>query len=115
MSVNLFFNYMGVRLNGEKAGGVAITLNWVLTDTNERVVLDLSNGALSHVIGRTDDEGDATITLTRAALNRYILGQTTLDEEASRGEISVSPDIAPLDTLLGLLDDFDLWFNIIEP
>ncbi len=115
MSVDLFFNYMGVRLNGEKAGGVAITLNWVLTDTNERVVLDLSNGALSHVIGRTDDEADATITLTRAALNRYILGQTTLDEEASRGEISVSPDIAPLDTLLGLLDDFDLWFNIIEP
>lgn len=87
----------------------------MFTDTDEQVVLRLSNGALSHVVGRTDDRADATITLTRSALNRFILGQTTLDEEAASGEISVSPDIAPLDAVLGLLDDFDLWFNIIEP
>jgi alkyl sulfatase BDS1-like metallo-beta-lactamase superfamily hydrolase len=115
MSLDLFFNYMGVRLNGAKAGGNDVTLNWVFTDTGEKVLLRLSNGTLSHVIGRIDDGAEATITLTRGALNRFILGQTTLDEEASSGEISVSPDIAPLDTLLGLLDDFDLWFNIVEP
>jgi alkyl sulfatase BDS1-like metallo-beta-lactamase superfamily hydrolase len=115
MSLDLFFDYLGVRLNGAQAGGTDVTLNWVFTDTKEQVLLRLSNGALSHVIGRTDDGADATITLTRAALNRFILGQTTLDDEASSGEITVEPDIAPLDTLLGLLDDFDLWFNIVEP
>jgi alkyl sulfatase BDS1-like metallo-beta-lactamase superfamily hydrolase len=115
MSLDLFFNYLGVRLNGAKAAGTDVTLNWVFTDTGEQVLLQLSNGALSHVIGRTDDAADATVTLTRAALNRFILGQTTLDDEAKNGEITVAPDIAPLDTLLGLLDDFDLWFNIIEP
>lgn len=115
MSLDLFFNYLGVRLDGAKAGGTDVTLNWVFTDTGEQVLLHLSNGALSHVIGRTDDAADATVTLTRAALNRFILGQTTLDDEAKNGEITVAPDIAPLDTLLGLLDDFDLWFNIIEP
>jgi len=115
MSLDLFFNYLGVRLNGEKAGGTDITLNWVFTDTREQVLLHLSNGALSHVIGRTDNSADATVTLTRSALNRFILGQSTLDEEAQNGEITVKPDIVPLDTLLGLLDDFDLWFNIVEP
>ena len=75
----------------------------------------LSNGTLSHVIGRTDDGADATITLTRPALNRFILGETTLDAEAESGEIAVTPDIAPLDSLLSLLDEFDLWFNIVEP
>jgi alkyl sulfatase BDS1-like metallo-beta-lactamase superfamily hydrolase len=115
MSLDLFFNYLGVRLNGAKAGGTDVTLNWVFTDTHEQVLLRLSNGALSHVIGRTDPSADATITLTRVALNRFILGQSTLDDEASSGEITVEPDIAPLDTLLGLLDDFDLWFNIVEP
>jgi alkyl sulfatase BDS1-like metallo-beta-lactamase superfamily hydrolase len=115
MSLDLFFNYLGVRLNGEKAGGTNVTLNWVFTDTGEQVLLHLSNGALSHVIGRTDDSADATITLTRAALNRFILGQSTLDDEAQNGEIAVEPEIAPLDTLLGLLDEFDLWFNIVEP
>jgi alkyl sulfatase BDS1-like metallo-beta-lactamase superfamily hydrolase len=115
MSLDLFFNYLGVRLNGAKAGSADVTLNWVFTDTHEQVLLRLSNGALSHVIGRTDPGADATITLTRAALNRFILGQSTLDDEASSGEITVEPDIAPLDTLLGLLDDFGLWFNIVEP
>jgi len=115
MSLDLFFNYMGVRLNGEQADGAEVLLNWVFTDTKEQVLLRLSNGTLSHVIGRTDDGADATITLTRSALNRFILGQTTLDAEATAGEITVSPDIAPLDTVLRLLDDFDLWFNIVEP
>jgi alkyl sulfatase BDS1-like metallo-beta-lactamase superfamily hydrolase len=115
MSLDLFFNYLGVRLNGEKASGTDVTLNWVFTDTREQVLLRLSNGTLSHVIGRTDADADATITLTQPALNRFILGETTLDAEAKSGEIAVIPDIAPLDSLLGLLDEFDLWFNIVEP
>ena len=43
-----------MRVNGEKAAGRRITLNFVFTDTGEKVVLRLSNGVLSHVIGRTD-------------------------------------------------------------
>jgi alkyl sulfatase BDS1-like metallo-beta-lactamase superfamily hydrolase len=30
MSLELFFNYLGVRLNG-KAGGAGVALNWVFT------------------------------------------------------------------------------------
>jgi alkyl sulfatase BDS1-like metallo-beta-lactamase superfamily hydrolase len=115
MSLDLFFNYLGVRLNGATAGGARIALDWVFTDTGEQVALLLSNGALSHVIGRKHEAADATITLTRAALNRFILGESTLDDEAKSGEITVEPDLAPLDELLALLDEFSLWFNIIEP
>jgi alkyl sulfatase BDS1-like metallo-beta-lactamase superfamily hydrolase len=75
----------------------------------------LSNGALSHVLGRTHESADATVTLTRAALDRFILGESILDDESKSGEITVKPDIAPLDRLLALLDDFGLWFNIIGP
>ena len=57
----------------------------------------------------------ATITMTRAALDRFILGEATLDAEAQSGEIRVEPGIAPLDELLSLLDTFAGWFNIIEP
>ena len=59
-----------------------MTLNWDFTDTGEQVLQRLSNGALSHVLGRLADNADATITLTRAALDRLILGQTTLDAQA---------------------------------
>jgi alkyl sulfatase BDS1-like metallo-beta-lactamase superfamily hydrolase len=115
MSLDLFFNYLGVRLNGAQAGDVRLALNWVFTDTGEQVALLLSNGALSHVLGRTHDVADATVTLTRGALNRFILGESSLDDEAKAGEITVEPDLAPLDQLLALLDEFSLWFNIIEP
>jgi alkyl sulfatase BDS1-like metallo-beta-lactamase superfamily hydrolase len=115
MSLDLFFNYLGVRLNGAKADGTRIAIDWQFTDTGEKVALLLSNGALGHVLGRHNESADATVTLTRAALDRFILGESTLDDESKSGKITVTPDIAPLDRLLALLDEFSLWFNIIEP
>lgn len=55
----------------------------MFTDTHEEVALLLSNGALSHVLGRRHEVADATVTLTHAALNRFILGESTLDEQAT--------------------------------
>jgi Alkyl sulfatase C-terminal len=43
------------------------------------------------------------------------LGETTLDDEAKEGEITIEPDTGPLDQLLSLLDTFEGWFNIVEP
>jgi len=104
-----------VRLKGDEAGGAAATINWVLTDTDERLVLRLSNGTLSHVLGATADDADTTLTLTRAALNRFILGTVTFDDLVEQGEVTADPGLDPLHAILALLDDFDLWFNIIEP
>jgi alkyl sulfatase BDS1-like metallo-beta-lactamase superfamily hydrolase len=53
--------------------------------------------------------------MTRAALDRFILSETTLEAEAASGGIKIDPDTRPLDELLGLLDAFEGWFNIIEP
>jgi alkyl sulfatase BDS1-like metallo-beta-lactamase superfamily hydrolase len=115
MTLELLFNYLGVRLNGPKAGERRIRLNFVLTDTGEEAVLELTNGSLNHSIGRTDDGADATMTLSRPALDRVLLGETTVLEEVEEGEIEVEPDQKPLADLLGFLDTFSLWFNIVEP
>jgi linear primary-alkylsulfatase len=115
MTLQLLFNYLGVRLNGPKAAERAITLNVVLTDTGEKAVLELANGALHHSLGRTRDDADATITLSRHALDRVLLGQTTLLAAAQAGEIEIEPDEKPVLELLDLLEDFSMWFNIIEP
>jgi alkyl sulfatase BDS1-like metallo-beta-lactamase superfamily hydrolase len=115
MSLDLFFNYLGVRLNGPKASGTRITLNFEFTDTRDRAVLELANGALNHLLGHTTEDADATVTLTRSALDRVILGEKTLADEVSSGEIAVEPDSAPLEKLVALLDSFEFWFPIIEP
>lgn len=115
MSLALLFNYLGVRLNGPNAAGKEITLNFVFSDTGENAVLQLRNGSLNHSIGNTDPDAHATVTLARETLNRVVMGEADLLEEAKRGEITVEPDEKPLAELLSLLDDFDLWFNIVEP
>ena len=115
MTLELLFNFLGVKLNGPKAGDKKITLNFVFTDTGEKAMLELVNGSLNHSLDRTADDADATITLTRTALDRVLLGETTLLAEAEGGEIKVEPDVKPLAELLELLDEFKIWFNVIEP
>ena len=104
-----------MRLNGPKAGSKALTLNFVFTDTGEQAVLELTNGSFNHSFGRLDTNADATLTLARTALDRVLVGEATPPDAASRREIAVEPDLAPLQEFLSLLDDFDIWFNIIEP
>ena len=36
MNVDLLFDYFGMRLNGPKAAGSTILLNWDFTDTGEK-------------------------------------------------------------------------------
>jgi alkyl sulfatase BDS1-like metallo-beta-lactamase superfamily hydrolase len=115
MSLTLLFNYLGMRLNGPDAAGKEITLNFVFSDSGEKAVLELRNGSLNHSLGRTDADADATVTLTRATFDGVIVGETDLVEEARSGKVEVAPDVAPLAELVGLLDTFDIWFNVIEP
>ncbi len=115
MSLPLLFNYLGVRLNGPRAAGKVVTLNLSLTDTGETAVLELRSGALSHSVGRTAREADATVALSREALNGVLLGQAELEAEIANGSIAVDPHVAPLRELLDLLDTFELWFNVVEP
>jgi alkyl sulfatase BDS1-like metallo-beta-lactamase superfamily hydrolase len=115
MSLRLLCNYMAMRVNGPDAAGRRITLNFVFSDTGEKVVLELRNGSLNHSLDRTADDADATVTLERKDLDAVIVGETNLLEEAKEGKIKVEPDIGPLAELVGLLDTFDIWFNIVEP
>jgi len=115
MNLTLLFNYLAMRIKGPEAAGTELLLNLVFSDTGERAVLELRNGSLSHSLNRTADDADGTVTLSRRSLDKVIIGESDLIAEAHSGEITVEPDQKPLETLIGLLDEFSLWFNIIEP
>ena len=106
---------MAMRLDGPEAAGRRITLNLVFTDSGEEAVLGLRNGALNHSLDRTEEGADATVRLERKDLDAVVLGEADLLEEAREGRIAVEPDLAPLAELVGLLDSFDIWFNVVEP
>ena len=58
---------------------------------------------------------EATLTLTRAALNDVIGGKTTYEQAVQSGAIQVSGDQAAAAGLFSLMDLFDPWFNIVTP
>ncbi len=115
MTLELLFDYMGVRLNGPDAAAATITLNLNVSDTGERAVLELTNGSLNHSIGRQDADADATLTMDRPVLSAVVLGEMSSADAIAQGVLTADPDAKALDQLLGFLDSFDFWFNIVEP
>jgi alkyl sulfatase BDS1-like metallo-beta-lactamase superfamily hydrolase len=120
MSLDLFFDYLAVRLNGEKAEGQGFVLNWIFRDGDHptegrRYVLTLQNCALTYLAERQSDRPDATVTLARPVLDRLVLRELTIDEAIDQGLVAIEGDRAAVARLFGLLDDFALMFDVIEP
>ncbi len=115
LDLGMILNYLGIRLNGPKAAGHELTMNLKLTDTGEQAVLRLVNGCLSHSLERRAIGADADIATSREVLNRIVAEELTIESAVESGEVTVAPDPAPLLELFGLFDEFELWFNVIEP
>jgi alkyl sulfatase BDS1-like metallo-beta-lactamase superfamily hydrolase len=115
MTLDLFFDYLAVRLNGEKAEGVRFVLNWILPDLGQRYVLTLQNCALTYLAERQSDRADATVTLARPVLDRLVLRELTIEAAIDQGLVAIAGNRERVVQLFGLLDDFALMFDVIEP
>jgi alkyl sulfatase BDS1-like metallo-beta-lactamase superfamily hydrolase len=115
MTLDLFFDYLGVRLNSVKAADAKVALNFDFGDTGGKYLIELENGVLNHTANRQADDAAATVTLTRDTLNDIILKQTTLADAISSGDVKVSGDQAKLEQVISYLDTFEFWLNIVTP
>ncbi|WP_249167540.1 alkyl/aryl-sulfatase [Bradyrhizobium elkanii] len=114
MSADLFFDYLGVRLNAEKAGNAHAKLNFEFGKDGNYFV-ELRNGVLNHTANMKSNNADATVALSRDTLNGIILQQTRFDDAIASGAVKVSGDQTKLRDLVSYLDTFDFWFNIVTP
>lgn len=114
MTLEMFFDYLGVRLNGPKAGDAKAVLNFDFGDDGKYVV-ELENGVLNHTADFQREDADATITLSRDTLNKIILGEVTLPKAITAGDVKIQGDAGKLEQLVNSLDTFDFWFNIVTP
>ena len=116
MSVDLYFDYLGIRIDGDKAAALPeMVLNWRFTDIGEDYAVTVRNAALTYRAGAQDALANATVTLTKAVLDRIGLGETTFERAIASKEIGIDGDATALPSILGTLDTFDLMFNIVEP
>ncbi|MCS3409325.1 alkyl/aryl-sulfatase [Serratia sp. AKBS12] len=115
MTPEMFFDYLGVHINGEKAAKAHIVLNFDFGEQDGKYKIELENGVLNHTANAEAKEADATITLSRDALNRIVLKEHTLKEEQDKGDVKITGNAEKLNELLGYMDKFDFWFNIVTP
>jgi len=115
MSLDLFFDYLGVRLDADRADGRRIVINWVFADLDNCYVMNLENCALTCLADRQSNRADATVTLERAVLNRLVLREVSFADAVAQGQARIDGDAARVAELFDLLDDFSLMFEVIEP
>jgi alkyl sulfatase BDS1-like metallo-beta-lactamase superfamily hydrolase len=109
------WDVLGVRLNGPKAEGKHIVLNWTFTDTSETFVLTLENCALTYIEGALAATADAGFTLARGTLDEVIAKQTSFPEAVAAGKIKFTGNAMRLGELMALMDEFPRMFEIVEP
>jgi alkyl sulfatase BDS1-like metallo-beta-lactamase superfamily hydrolase len=109
------FDVLGVRLNGPKAEGKRIVLNWSFTDTGETFILNLENSALTYVKGAQAPDAHASFTLARGTLDEIIAKLATFPEAVGAGKIKASGEPLRLGELMMLMDEFPRMFEIVEP
>jgi len=115
LSNELFFDFLGVRLNAAKAEGKTLVFNCMFTDTRQQFVLNVENSALTYVKGRQSSNADATVALARDAFEAVTLQRTTFADAVKAGLIKVDGDPRKLEDFLSMLDSFQTMFEVVEP
>jgi alkyl sulfatase BDS1-like metallo-beta-lactamase superfamily hydrolase len=121
MTMDLYFDYLGILLNAPEADGKFIVLNWNITypDKVEKYVLSLENSALTYMgPDKESSSADATVRMTRATLDKINTGELTWGDAVKPPDPQVVVEGNPvkLFELLGLLDtQYDPGFNIVTP
>ncbi|HUP09165.1 MAG TPA: alkyl sulfatase dimerization domain-containing protein [Caldimonas sp.] len=112
--LELFFDYLGVRLDPARIGSARFTIDWVFTDLNETHAVTLRNQALTHRKGASP-KPDATITLTRGTLDAVSLRQTTMQQALQSGAVRIEGHGEAVALLFGALETFEPAFPIVTP
>ncbi|HSC86507.1 MAG TPA: alkyl sulfatase dimerization domain-containing protein [Polyangiaceae bacterium] len=117
MTVEMFLDFMAVRLDAKKAAGKTISLTFAVKDgkkTSEYAVR-VENGVLTYVEGKPKTPSDVSLTLERDIFLEIAGGKLKLADAKAQKKVTVGGSEAKLDELLGLFGSFDFWFPIVTP
>lgn len=113
MTVEMLFDYMAVRLDSTKAAGKDISLNFNLSN-GDNLNLTLENSVLNYR-QRLQPKTDASFYISRTDLHDVLTGQAKMADLVKTKKVKVIGNAAKLDEIIGCLDQFDLWVNVVTP
>jgi len=115
LPLGMFLDLLAMRLDGSRAEGLHLRLNWHVTDTGERALLNLEHGALTHRRGVQAEDADASLAMDRATLDAIALQTLTPAEALQAGRLQLQGRSQALVQLFGLLDSFERMFPVVGP
>ncbi|NAW82158.1 MBL fold metallo-hydrolase [Vibrio sp. V43_P6S15P86] len=114
MPPEMLFDYLAVRILPEKAEGKTFAINLNFTDLDKRYTLYLENSVLIHTSEQAE-KPNVTLTMSKSALDDVQLGNLTLEKAIADGDIKLEGDKEVFTEFVGMIDNFDFWFNIVTP
>lgn len=115
MGTELVFDYIGVRLNSEKANGKKFKINLQLPDRKEQIALELKNSHLNVMANSQLSDADILLKVDRKDLDLLLLKKESFQSLIAKGKIQYEGDIEIVSNFFTMLDDFEYWFNIVTP
>lgn len=114
-SVDKFFDSMAVRLDGDKARGKELSVEFYFTDLGQRYRLEIRNSVLRHYKVEEEGNADAALVLSRGMFNRLTLGQVGLSDALFSDDLSFQGSKLTLLEFFGLFDNPTGTFAIVTP
>ena len=114
MTPRMVLDNCGVRLNAPAAVDLRVSFDFRFTDHDVQYRMNVQHGVV-HYGTRRVGAADASITTTVEALVKVVSQASTIAAEIGSGDFSISGDQTSFERFVSLLDQFDLFFAIIEP
>lgn len=113
VTTSQWWDAVAIRIDSGKANDFNFKLNFVTPDTGERLVVEMSGGTLTNIVGFLAEDADASLTINRADLIPVMQQQTTLAEQISSGKAIFDGNALVLAQLASTLTAFDPLFEMM--
>ena len=114
MPIDILFDFAAIHVIGDKAADTDLRIDFHFSDSDETWTMRVRRGVLNARQGASADT-QLTVTGPKAALVGVLLKPTAAEQLAQAGKITLDGDPMVLQTLAGLLDEFDPNFNMVTP
>jgi alkyl sulfatase BDS1-like metallo-beta-lactamase superfamily hydrolase len=113
MTTELWLDFLGVRLDSDRAGEKAFKINLTTPDNKETFVIELANATLTNISGFQASDADLSIRIDRKDLLQTMMGVVSFDDQIALGKAKLSGDREVYEQLKSMLVNFDLGFEIM--
>jgi len=114
MTPELLLDYMGVRLNTDKANGQHIRLNWQQPG-GQQYTIELNNSVIIYEANKQFSDADATLKMDTLSFAKLVMGPTTMRASILKESSTITGDKVKINQLIDMLDNFPGMFNIVTP